>query len=329
MVLEATYVLPVRAEDAPARELSEYLRCIAQRCQLVIVDGSADAVFQRANQAWASFACHIPPDPDLDYRNGKVNGVLTGLRRAQFERVVIADEDVRYDGAALRRVVAELEGADLVRPQNYFDPLPMRARIDTARTLINRACGGDFPGTLAVRRSVVEATGGYDGDVLFENLELIRTVEAVGGVVVSPLDLFVARRPATRRHFIRQRVRQAYEELARPARFVVALAVVPSLVAARRHRRRVLVGWAAVALAVAEAGRRRAGGAQVFPASCTLLAPVWGAERAVCAWLALARRAHGGCAYGDGRLVRAATRPRVLRQCLADQSRWSRPTAAR
>ena len=119
---------------------------------------------------------------------GKVNGVVTGVRECSHERVVIADDDVRYDAAALRRVVALLDEADLVRPQNYFDPLPWHARWDTARSLLNRVFTGDpafpvgdFPGTLAVRRSAFLASGAYDGDALFENLELMRTIRAAGG----------------------------------------------------------------------------------------------------------------------------------------------------
>ena len=96
--------------------------------------------------------------------------------------MVIADDDVRYDEVALERTVAALDEVELVRPQNYFAPLTWHARWDTARTLLNRVAGGvDFPGTLAVRRSALRGTDGYDGDVLFENLELIRTIEAAGG----------------------------------------------------------------------------------------------------------------------------------------------------
>ena len=92
---------------------------------------------------------------------------------------MIADDDVRYDEAALTAVHRLLGRADLVRPQNYFDPLPWHAWWDTGRTLLNRALGADYPGTLAVRRSTFLAMGGYDPDVLFENLELIRTVRGV------------------------------------------------------------------------------------------------------------------------------------------------------
>src|SRR4029079_2928969 len=113
-------------------------------------------------------------------------------------------------------------------PQNYFDPLPWHARVDAARSLLNRVHSGDrelgsgdFPGTLGVRREAFVACGGYDGDVIFENLELMRTIEAAGGRVATPLDLYVRRLPPTTAHFISQRVRQAYDDFALPVRMAV------------------------------------------------------------------------------------------------------------
>ncbi|MDB4950296.1 MAG: hypothetical protein JWM27_2945, partial [Gemmatimonadetes bacterium] len=71
---------------------------------------------------------------------------------------------------------------------------------------------------------------------------------------------------------------------------------------------------AGVALA-AEAGRRKRGGRRVFPATSSLLAPVWLAERGVCAWLALGSRVRlGGVRYRGGILRAAATPLRELRR---------------
>jgi hypothetical protein len=281
----------------------------------------------------------VRPHADLDFAMGKVNGVTTGVREARFELVVLADDDVRYDPAALRRTVAMLGEADLVRPQNHFDPLPWHAIWDSARSLLNRVATGDpdfpvgdFPGTLALRRSAFLATGGYDGDVLFENLELMRTIRAAGGTVVSPLDLYVVRRPPSARHFLSQRVRQAYDDFAIPARIGAFLAILPAgALAGRRGRRRALLLAAAASIALAEVGRRRAGGARRFPAGASLLAPAWLAERAVCAWLALAEKARGGVRYGDGRLSRSATPMRSLRRRYSGSSGSgeSRPLPAR
>ena len=145
------------------------------------MDGSEPDEFRSHRDRWSAFAAHVRPADDIHCANGKVRGVLTGLRLATHELVVIADDDVRYDDDGLRRMARLLADADLVRPQNYFEPLPWHARWDTARILLNRAIGSDFPGTLGVRRSFLASVGGYDGDVLFENLELMRTVTAARG----------------------------------------------------------------------------------------------------------------------------------------------------
>src|SRR5690606_23374932 len=67
------------------------------------------------------------------------------------------------------------------------------------------------------------------------------------------------------------------------------------------------VGLAAAAVTVAEVGRRRDGGAAVFPATAALWAPLWLVERGLCSWLALVARLRGGVRYGGSRLARAAT----------------------
>ena len=315
--MEATYILPIRRDRAEEdQELTAYLRMLAGHLEVMVVDGSPPAVFQLHAERWGSHVRHIPPDPDLRTANGKVGGVLTGVRHARHERLVVADDDVRYDPAGLVRVVDLLADAHIVRPQNYFDPLPWHARWDTARTLLNRMTGGDWPGTFGVRRSALLATSGYDGGVLFENLEMVRTVRAAGGREAIALDLFVRRRPPSTRHFRSQRVRQAYDEFARPVRLAIWLAILPvTLLVALAGRWRMLLGAAAAAIALAEAGRQRDGGRAVFPLTATVLAPAWVAERAVCAWLAVGTRLFGGgVRYGDGVLRRAATPMGTLRR---------------
>jgi hypothetical protein len=333
-----SYVLPLRwAKPGPIEELADYLRRLAIEVdEVLVVDGSPLPLFDRHASALRDIARHLPPHPHLDFRMGKVNGVITGVREASHRRVVLADDDVRYDPPALRRTAALLAEADLVRPQNYFDELPWHARWDTARSLLNRVFSGDptfpvgdFPGTLAVRREAFYASGAYDGEALFENLELMRTVRAAGGVVLTPLDLYVARRPPSARHFASQRVRQAYDDFAIPARIGAFLAVVP--LAARslrggRGRRLAAAGLASIV--VAELGRRRAGGAERFPASCSLLAPAWICERSICSWLALAAKLRGGVRYGEGRLSHSATSMRRLRRSYRSVSAGGSEAAA-
>jgi hypothetical protein len=325
-----SYILPLRWSDpGPIDELAAYLRELGDGLdEVLVVDGSPQSVFDLHAVALKGVARHLAPHPDLDFEMGKVNGVITGVRESSFESLVIADDDVRYTHAALRQTLALLERADLVRPQNYFDELPWHARWDTARSLLNRVFTGDavfpvgdFPGTLAVRRSSFLASRAYDGDALFENLELMRTVHAAGGSVLTPLDLFVARRPPSTAHFLSQRVRQAYDDFAIPARLIGFLAVGPAALAlVLRGRSRPIAAATLAAVALAEVGRRRGGGAKRFPISGSLLAPLWIAERSISSWLALAAKLRGGVPSGDRRLSHSATSMHELRRRYSERS---------
>jgi Glycosyltransferase like family 2 len=318
--LPLTYVLPLRRDEGgDVGELAAYVRGLAASVETIVADGSPPKVFAAQGEAFGPDVVHVRPDPQYHFANGKVDGVMTGLRMAAHEGVVVADDDVRWDVSALARAARLLEDHDVVRPQNYFDPRPWHARWDTARSLLNRAFAADYPGTLAVRRRAVLAAGGYDGDAMFENLELIRTVLAAGGTVCSPLDLYVRRIPPTTRQFVGQRVRQAYDDFAQPPRLAAELSLLPLAIAAASGRRwGALAKAAGLAVGLAEVGRRRAGGAEVFPPSCSLYAPLWVGERAVCVWLALGSRlAWGGIRYRGRVLPLAATPTRELRRRVA------------
>jgi hypothetical protein len=316
-MLDATYILPLRRATPEVNdEFCAYLQWLARRVHVVVVDNSPQEVFAAHAFYWGQWVQHLQPDHDLRTPNGKVGNVVTGIRHAPHERLVIADDDVRYDDAGLVRLVNVLDVADVVRPQNYFEPLPWHALWDTGRTLLNRMMGGDWPGTLGVRRSVLLATNGYAGDVLFENLELVRTVRAAGGVEAVLPDLYVQRLPPSNTHFWSQRVRQAYDEFARPLRMAMSLMVLPLMLnLVLRRRWTWLLAAVGGIIGVAEMGRWRAGGRRVFPFAASLLAPAWVGERAVCSWLALGSRImHGGVRYGGGVLPHAATPMPVLRK---------------
>ncbi|MGI8545760.1 MAG: glycosyltransferase [Gemmatimonadaceae bacterium] len=311
-----TYILPIKASTADrSDEMAAYLRWLAERVEVIVVDGSPARIFAAHADAWGTIVRHVAPHADLATPMGKVGGVLTGVRLASHERLIFADDDVRYDDVSLAQLSGALAVADIVRPQNYFEPLPWHARIDTGRMLLNRMTGGDWPGTVGVRRSVLLVSGGYDGSVMFENLELVRTIIAAGGHEQLLLGAYVRRHPSTTQHFWTQRVRQAYDEMARPGRLTLQLAVLPTVVAlVRKSRWKTLAMGVATIISVAELGRRRAGGTRVFPASSSLFAPVWLAERAVCSWLALgARLTVGGIPYRGTVLRQAATPMSVLR----------------
>ncbi|WP_028047993.1 glycosyltransferase family 2 protein [Cellulomonas sp. URHE0023] len=312
--LPVEYVLPLRwARDDGLDELSTYLLDLADHVDVTVVDGSPGVVFDAHARRWGTHVRHVRPQR-WPGANGKVAGVMTGIRLARHEVVVVADDDVRWSAVQLHESLSRLGRGDVLRVQNVFAPAPWHARWDTGRILVNRGLGSDYPGTLVVRRSAVLRAGGYDGDVLFENLELIRTIRAHGGTEVRADDLFVERRPPSAGHFWSQRVRQAYDSFAQPRRLAVESAVLPVLLwALRRRRTTPALALMTAAVLVARHGARRAGGREHFPPSSVLWAPLWLLERAVCSWLAIVLRVRGGVPYRGRRLVRSASPEAVLR----------------
>jgi hypothetical protein len=316
VTLSLDYVLPLKwADDKGPEELADYLGEIVRHARVTVVDGSSPAARARHEATFPPEVNVIAADPALAL-NGKVAGILTALPTLERPKVVIADDDVRHTGDTLAEISAALDDFAVVRPQNHFvtaddSPLPWHARWDTARSLLNRAFGSDYPGTLGVRLEYL--VGGYDGDLLFENLELIRTVRARGGRELTADDLFVARRPPTVRGFLNQRVRQAYDSFCQPVRLAAELAILPIALVLLLRRPSWLWGGLAGTVIAAEAGRRRRGGHRFFLDTAALWAPVWVLERGVCIWLALLERSRGGVRYHNARLLTAANSMRTLK----------------
>jgi hypothetical protein len=308
----AEYVLPLRWEKAFEHpDMTAYLLTIARIVDVTVVDGSQPSIFDAHHCAWSDVRHIRPRWPGT---NGKACGAMTGIADSRHDIVVIADDDVRYECSSLQEIISRLDDVDMVRPQNYFDPRPWHARWDTGRTLLNRATGGDYCGTVAIRRSTLMRRGGYRTDVLFENLELERTIRAADGTVDVAHDLYVRRRPPQPDRFFEQRVRQAYDELARPVRLTVQLALLPAILVAARAGRKGLGAAVALIIALAEIGRRRAGGARIFPPTAALWAPAWVGERAITSWIAVAHWLRGGVRYRQARIRQAASSMRQLRR---------------
>jgi hypothetical protein len=321
---DATYVLPLRWQDTTgSAEMTEYLRWLSGYLDIVVVDGSPSLIYEHHSGLWSAYVKHIPPDPLLTFMNGKVNGVTTGIRYAETDAIVVADDDIRLDGSSIERMIGALRDHDVVIAQSFFDPTPWHAQWDEARILLNRAFGVHFPAVLGLRRSLFLEIGGYDGDVLFENLELIRSMRFGGARIARPNDLFVRHLAPERHAFWSQRVRQAYDDFTLPVRMGFWLSLLPMTLIAwrRRHFGSILAAGVGVTV-VAEIGRRRGGGNHVYPATASLFAPLWLAERALCSWGAVWYRViKGGVPYRDGVIERAATPPKELRRRIQERVR--------
>ena len=172
--------------------------------------------------------------------------------------------------------------------------------------LINRGVlrTGDYPGTCGLRRSAMLRVGHYDGDVLFDNEELVRHFIVKGASVCHARDFFILKRAPTLSKWLEQRPRQAYEDFVMRAKTLGFMALLPLAAltlwlwgagAAVIY----VLAVAGVSMALAERGRRGVA-RRYFPARVTCHAPLWVLERALSVYWALYWRLfHGGYPFGE------------------------------
>jgi hypothetical protein len=309
-----TYLLPFwRAQFSAAviDELADYFRLLrGSGCEVLVVDGSPPAVFARNAEAWDGLCEHVQVDRTFGWLNDKVNGIHTGVSLSRCEKIILADDDIRYTPESLSRVIQLLDRFEVVRPQNFLDPLSWWARLEAARMLINRATlrAGDYPGTCAFLRQSMLAAGPYDGDVLFDNEEIIRHFAQCGAQIRYAVDLFVRKVPPSFRKWIEQRPRQAYEDFGLRAKTAFFLAVLPLflgciLFLGAKSILFCLGGLSLFSMAIALRGWMRGRARERFAVSTILFAPLWVCERALSTYWALYWfLVRGGYPFG-GRLL--------------------------
>ncbi|HEX8651588.1 MAG TPA: hypothetical protein VF708_12170 [Pyrinomonadaceae bacterium] len=319
-VFRCTYLLPIRravAKTQEAEDFARYFQMLAHSgCEVLVVDGSPPEVFAAHDRAWRDLCRHVMVNPKYSYLNGKVNGVHTGVDLASCEYIVLADDDIRYEAEDISRACDLLGRYEMVRPQNYLFPLPLWARTEAARMLINRGVlrTGDYPGTCAFRRSTCLRVGHYDGDVLFDNEEIVRHFIIQGANVCFARDFFILKRPPTLRKWMEQRPRQAYEDFVMRAKTALFMSLLPVAVALGLLNGAGVVleylSFASVcAVLLALRGLWRDKAYRYFPARIILYAPLWVLERGLSVYWALYwRMARGGYPFGDRLLSKGTGR---------------------
>ena len=284
-----TYLLTIRRvrfNRADAADFRRYFELLNDAgCEVLVIDGSPSDVYAEHGKVWENACRHEPVDPQYKYLNGKVNGIHTGVALAGHDRIILADDDIRYTPKDVRRMADLLETYDMVRPQNYFSPLPLWARTEAARMLINRAWipEGDYSGTLGVTRNAMLRVGHYDGDVLFDNEEIVRHFRLKGARIEYARDFFLLKQPPTFEKWIEQRPRQAYEDFVMRTKtlFFTALPLVLILTWLKAGVQTALIYAALIAAgSVILAARGLTDEAvRFFPPQVVLYAPLWIAER--------------------------------------------------
>ena len=142
-----SYLLPIRRalfSRQEAEKFATYFQVLkAAGCEVIVIDGSPPVVFNAHALVWDSICRHRQVNRRFTYLNDKVNAIHTGIAVAANEKIILADDDVRYGAEQIELICERLEKFDVVRPQNFILPLPWWSRMSLMETLwlyLKRTC---------------------------------------------------------------------------------------------------------------------------------------------------------------------------------------------
>jgi len=277
-----TYLLPIRRTSFCAVEVEEFRDYFAglqaAGCEVIVVEGSAQQIFERHHDNWSNVCRHKAVDPRFRYLNDKVNGLHTGISLATSEKVILADDDIRYRPGDVEKI--------------------NRATLRIA----------DYPGTCAFRRSTILNAGEYDGDVLLDNEEIIRHFARAGSRICYANNFFIHKRPSKFRKWLEQRPRQAYEDFELRFKTILFASVLPIALAVAIIDIRYMSIFL-LSILLAAVGWARGNARKYFPFNICFFAPFWIFERAFSAyWAFYWFLTRGGYPFGNRLLSKGTGR---------------------
>jgi hypothetical protein len=277
------------------RDFSFYLSTVAVAgCDVVVVDGSSDTAFDENDKSFRWVSRHVAPRPRHQSFSGAIDPIRAAIDFANCDKVIIADQNVRYDAEAIGRLCALLDNHEVVEPQDYFEPLPWWSGIEAGRMLVHRGVDPlpDHGVTFGMRKWSVRGLRTIDA-AWSNGDDPVRRLASQGADVFSACDVFVRRLPPILGDWLRDRPRQADDDFAMPVKTAFFFALLPTVaMLAILGGVRLAGGYAGALACVATvlAIRGRIGAAAFFPLRACLAAPLWVAERSVSVYWALFRK---------------------------------------
>jgi len=303
-----TYVISIEKSVTSLRSLADYLSILGiNGCDVIVLDSSPREVFEENRRVLRWVARHVAVRAPIDV-------VRTAAELARTEKIIIAREDVRYDGTDLHDLCTMLDVHEVVEPQDYLDPLPWWGGIEAGRMLVHRGVEPlpDRGATFGFRRGALRALRGFDATGARDP---VRRLAAFGAEVFSAFELFVKRCPPALQQWWRERPSAADDDFALPVKTAFFFALIPmTMLLLVFGGPRVAIGFSsAVAFAsIVLALRGRSGASSFFPLRACLFAPLWVLERSVSVYWALLRKVQFGAgetaSVADAEVVPGALR---------------------
>ncbi|MGE5403022.1 MAG: hypothetical protein ACM3S2_21690 [Ignavibacteriales bacterium] len=280
-----TYIFLIRRNSAPGDEIQElagYFRMLnSLGCEVLVVDSSPLDVFAGFEGAWYYLCRHVKVDSRFHYLSDKLNSICTGADLATCEKIIVAEDDVRYSPADILRMCEMLEDFDLVRPQNYISPLQWWSRMESVHTLMNRAVfpGGDYSNTLAFLNTAFKKHCHFGKSSYYDSDDIIMQFALRRAKICYALDFLILKKSPSLSCWRDQMFQNIFDNFDFSLRTVLLLLLIPVgiLLALFAGPKTALIYSTAVILSsitVAFMGRHR-GGRQFYPIGLLVYAPLW------------------------------------------------------
>ena len=296
-----SYLVVLENASRPAdqlHDLAAYLSDIAASdFEVIVVDASSPEHLEENRRVLRWVCRHTAAKPQHVTGFGKIDVLRAAIDLASCDKVIVADEHVRYSPEALDDVTALLEMHEVVEPQDYFDPMPWWGGIEAGRILVHRSISPipDRGSTFGFRKRSVSGLRSLDHAALAH--DYVRRLASQGAEVFTSMQLFVRRMPPAFSDWIRELPRRAEEEFRMPATAVLFFMLIPSLIAVTLLGGARMAGTIAAGIAFASIGlalRGRIGAGRFFPWRACFFAPVWILQRSVSIYCGLLWRVSRG-----------------------------------
>jgi hypothetical protein len=296
-----TYLVVLEGDRGAAgdlHDLATYLSALSVAgCEVVLVDASPSPIFENNRRVLRWVSRHLAVRPRYRSFVGGIDIVRTAVDVSNCDRIIVADENVRYAPATVENLCELLDTHEVVEPQDYFEPLPWWSGIEAGRMLLHRGIEPvpDHGVTFGFRKSAIRGLRGVD-IVSCNDDDPVRRLASQGAEIFSASEVFVRRLPPALDDWLRQRPKQADDDFVMPVKTAFFFALLPmAVLLAMTGGLRVAGGYASaiVVVSMVLAIRGRSGAAIFFPLRTCLCAPLWVLERSVSVYWALFRKLNG------------------------------------
>lgn len=235
-----TIIIPLRSTNIKLGSwIAENYQCLIEQClndltiEVLVADSSDEPIFNALHQQFSNTSIiHFQPAKVFQSgKNDKLNNIHAALSMANFDFIILFDDDVCPTKANVMAIYQNLQTYDYLRcmiefkTPSFFDLCDL-AGICFINFISSRK---QFWANLAFKKSILNIEKFIDKDLLFDELAIENQCRKQSNRFYYQIDPKVLIEGSTnsKKKFLEQRLRYAYENIKFPIRFIVLLLILP------------------------------------------------------------------------------------------------------